>query len=365
MTPDELLKAMFQAAVDAALPSLCVPAHLPPRPKGRTVDHRRRQGVRRHGQGARGCLGRAARRPGRDPLRLSRADRRGSKWSRPPTRCPTPPAARRRERILELVQGLTEDDLVLCLISGGGSALLALPAEGLTPRGQAGGEQGAAQVRRDHLRDEHGAEASLGHQGRQARRRRLPGQGGGADDLRRAGRRSLDHRLGSDRARPLDQRGRARHHREIRHRRAGEPCSSGCAPPTRRRSPAIQRLAARREHHDRHAAGLARSRRRGRAQGRRDAGHPRRLDRRRVARRGAGPCRHRAAMRHARPAGDAAMRADLGRRDHHHAEGQRQRRPQHRVPAGARHRARRHEGHLRACRRHRRHRRLARTMPAP
>ena len=37
MTPDELLKAMFRAAVDAALPALCVPAHLPPRPKGRTV----------------------------------------------------------------------------------------------------------------------------------------------------------------------------------------------------------------------------------------------------------------------------------------------------------------------------------------
>jgi hydroxypyruvate reductase len=35
-------------------------------------------------------------------------------------------------RILKLVQGLTPDDLVLCLISGGGSALLALPAEGLT-----------------------------------------------------------------------------------------------------------------------------------------------------------------------------------------------------------------------------------------
>ena len=37
MKPDVLLKAMFQAAVDAALPSLCVPAHLPKRPKGRTV----------------------------------------------------------------------------------------------------------------------------------------------------------------------------------------------------------------------------------------------------------------------------------------------------------------------------------------
>lgn len=36
------------------------------------------------------------------------------------------------ERLLTLTEGLTADDLVLCLISGGGSALLTLPAEGLT-----------------------------------------------------------------------------------------------------------------------------------------------------------------------------------------------------------------------------------------
>ena len=36
------------------------------------------------------------------------------------------------QRILAMVQGLTADDLVLCLISGGGSALLTLPADGLT-----------------------------------------------------------------------------------------------------------------------------------------------------------------------------------------------------------------------------------------
>ena len=36
------------------------------------------------------------------------------------------------ERILALTQGLTKDDLVLCLISGGGSALLTLPADGLS-----------------------------------------------------------------------------------------------------------------------------------------------------------------------------------------------------------------------------------------
>jgi glycerate 2-kinase len=35
-------------------------------------------------------------------------------------------------RMLQMVQGLTEQDLVLCLISGGGSSLLALPADGIT-----------------------------------------------------------------------------------------------------------------------------------------------------------------------------------------------------------------------------------------
>ena len=47
---------------------------------------------------------------------------------------PVPDAAgvQAAERMLELTQGLTEDDLVLCLISGGGSALLTLPALGLT-----------------------------------------------------------------------------------------------------------------------------------------------------------------------------------------------------------------------------------------
>ena len=47
---------------------------------------------------------------------------------------PVPDAAGRETagRILQMVQGLHADDLVLCLISGGGSALLALPAEGVS-----------------------------------------------------------------------------------------------------------------------------------------------------------------------------------------------------------------------------------------
>ena len=47
---------------------------------------------------------------------------------------PVPDEAGRNaaRRMLQMVQGLTENDLLLCLISGGGSALLALPAEGIT-----------------------------------------------------------------------------------------------------------------------------------------------------------------------------------------------------------------------------------------
>ena len=47
---------------------------------------------------------------------------------------PVPDEAGRQAaaRMLKMVQGLTQDDLVLCLISGGGSALLALPADGIT-----------------------------------------------------------------------------------------------------------------------------------------------------------------------------------------------------------------------------------------
>ena len=38
-----------------------------------------------------------------------------------------PPGEQAAQRILDSVKDLTRDDLVLCLISGGASALLALP----------------------------------------------------------------------------------------------------------------------------------------------------------------------------------------------------------------------------------------------
>jgi glycerate 2-kinase len=131
MTPVALLKAMFQAAVDAALPALCVPAHLPPRPKGRTV-------IIGAGK-ASGAMAKALEDSWDGPLDGLVVTRYG--YRVPTERLevveaahPVPDAAGRdaARRIYDLVQGLSKDDLVLCLISGGGSALLALPADGVT-----------------------------------------------------------------------------------------------------------------------------------------------------------------------------------------------------------------------------------------
>ena len=131
MKPDVLLKAMFNAAVEAALPAICVPAHLPPRPKGRTI-------IIGAGK-ASGAMAKALEDAWAGPLEGLVVTRYG--YRVPTERLevveaahPVPDAAGRdaARRILALVQGLTADDLVLCLISGGGSALLSLPAEGLT-----------------------------------------------------------------------------------------------------------------------------------------------------------------------------------------------------------------------------------------
>ena len=37
MNPRKFLTGLFQAAIDAAQPALCIPQHLPPKPKGRTI----------------------------------------------------------------------------------------------------------------------------------------------------------------------------------------------------------------------------------------------------------------------------------------------------------------------------------------
>jgi glycerate 2-kinase len=131
MTPREVLDAMFLAAVKAALPQSCLPPFLPKAPKGRTI-------VVGAGK-ASGAMAKAVEENWHGSLEGLVVTRYGHKM---PTRCievveaahPVPDAAGRAAaaRILKMVQGLTEDDLVLCLISGGGSALLASPGEGVT-----------------------------------------------------------------------------------------------------------------------------------------------------------------------------------------------------------------------------------------
>ncbi len=136
--PRGFLRALFDAAVKRALPEHNMAAFLPPPPRGRTV-------VLGAGK-AGGAMAAAV-----DALWPKEAALSGLVVTRyghlPPAygsrpghievveaAHPVPDAAGQRaaQRMLELTRGLSADDLVLCLISGGGSALLALPAEGLS-----------------------------------------------------------------------------------------------------------------------------------------------------------------------------------------------------------------------------------------
>jgi hydroxypyruvate reductase len=129
--PPAVLRALFDAALAAADPARAVPRHLPPRPAGRTI-------VVGAGKAA-GAMARAVEDHWDGPLEGLVVTRYGH--GVPCRRIevveaahPVPDAAGRgaAERMLDMVRGLGADDLVLCLISGGGSALLALPAPGLT-----------------------------------------------------------------------------------------------------------------------------------------------------------------------------------------------------------------------------------------
>ncbi len=144
MTPDPtqspraFLEALYQAAVTRAMPLHNMAAHLPTPPKGRTI-------VIGAGK-AGGSMAQAleALWPADAPLEGLVVTRYHHIPPRPaglPVRIelveashPVPDAAglQAAERILAMVQGLTANDLVLCLISGGGSALLTLPALGLS-----------------------------------------------------------------------------------------------------------------------------------------------------------------------------------------------------------------------------------------
>ena len=129
--PRELLRQMFDAAILAAQPEHCIPRFMPKPPKGRTI-------VIGAGK-ASAEMARALEKHWPGELSGVVVTRYG--YAVPCERIeileaahPVPDQAGldAAERILATVQGLTEDDLVICLISGGGSALLPLPGEGIT-----------------------------------------------------------------------------------------------------------------------------------------------------------------------------------------------------------------------------------------
>jgi hydroxypyruvate reductase len=131
--PTALLQRMFAAAIAAAQPAACIPPHLPAPPRGRVVvvgagkaSAEMARAVERHWAGPREQLsGLVVTRYGYavpcERIEIVEAAH------------PVPDAAglAAAQRIMALVGGLSADDLVLCLISGGGSALLPLPLPGI------------------------------------------------------------------------------------------------------------------------------------------------------------------------------------------------------------------------------------------
>jgi len=135
------------------------------------------------------------------------------------------------QAILDCVKGLGPEDLVLVLISGGGSALTPAPVEGISLAEKAGPHQGAPRLRGGHPRDEHVAQAHLPHQGRPARPRGTAGPGPHADPLGHRGGSAGCHRLRPNGPRSHDLCGRARHSGQVPHspgdpRRNSDPSRS-------------------------------------------------------------------------------------------------------------------------------------------
>ena len=134
MTPEatrSFLRSMFDAAVAAAMPLQCVPQNLPAKPKGRTL-------VVGTGK-ASAAMAQAFENTWNGPVEGLIVTRYGHavpckqieivEAAHP---VPDDAGTKGARRMLNMVQGLSADDLVVALISGGGSALLSLPAEGIT-----------------------------------------------------------------------------------------------------------------------------------------------------------------------------------------------------------------------------------------
>ncbi len=135
--PREFLLHLYQAAVSRALPLHNTAAYLPAPPKGRTLvlgagkaGGAMAQAVEAHWPEDAPLSGLVVTRYGHTPPRAAGLASRIEvvEASHP---LPDEAGLLAAKRILALTQGLTKDDLVLCLISGGGSALLTLPVNGL------------------------------------------------------------------------------------------------------------------------------------------------------------------------------------------------------------------------------------------
>jgi hydroxypyruvate reductase len=130
--PRQFLNDLYAAAVEAVSPQKCMPAYLPKQPaKGRTL-------VIGAGKGA-AAMAKVVEDnwPGKvEGLVVTRyghgADCKQIEVVEAAHPVPDEAGRAAAGRMLEMVKGLTEDDLVLCLITGGGSALLSLPGEGIT-----------------------------------------------------------------------------------------------------------------------------------------------------------------------------------------------------------------------------------------
>jgi len=126
-----LLRAAFDAAVASAAPETCLPASLPERPSGRTVvvgagkaAAAMADTVERHWSGP---LEGVVVVPAGHGLACSRIEVLEAGHPEP-----TAAGEAAARRMLGLVDDLGDRDLVLCLLSGGGSALTPLPVKPLT-----------------------------------------------------------------------------------------------------------------------------------------------------------------------------------------------------------------------------------------
>ena len=129
--PILVLRDLFAVAVDSADPEICLPPHLPAPPEGRTViigagkaAAQMAQVLERHWSSP--LQGAVVTAPGHDV-----SCRNIDVWL---AAHPIPDASSNSaaKHILDLVSHLEAEDLVICLLSGGGSSLLSLPATGIS-----------------------------------------------------------------------------------------------------------------------------------------------------------------------------------------------------------------------------------------